>query len=88
MVRALAEAFRETFAIQKEVAVNNPFSGGFVANAHYWRKGVPWVQVEVNRSLYEDDDRGDRKNGAPDPVRIRCLREQVWQALTLFWDRY
>jgi formiminoglutamase len=88
MVQALAEAFRETFVIQKKVAVNNPFSGGFIANAHYWRKGVPWVQVEVNRSLYEDDDPGPRKHRAPDPVRIRQLREQIWQALGLFWDRY
>ena len=88
MVQALAGAFRETFAIQKEVAVNNPFSGGFIGNAHYWRKGVPWVQVEVNRSLYEEGGPEDWKHGAPDPVRVRRLREKVWQALTLFWDRY
>jgi N-formylglutamate amidohydrolase len=88
MVRALAGAFRETFAIKEGVAVNNPFSGGFVANAHYWRKGVPWVQVEVNRSLYEEGDPKDREHWAPDPVRVRRLRRKVWKALTLFWDSY
>jgi N-formylglutamate deformylase len=86
-IQALAASFRETFSLTKEVAVNNPFSGGFITNAHYWRKGVPWVQVEVNRSLYENGDLRARQGTAPpDPVRIRQLRKQVWQAITAFWD--
>ncbi|OPY39136.1 MAG: N-formylglutamate amidohydrolase [Methanoregula sp. PtaU1.Bin051] len=88
MIEALAGAFRDTFAIRKEVAINNPFSGGFIANAHYWRKGIPWIQIEVNRSLYENSDTSGGKRAGPDPVRIRTLRGQVWKALTLFWDDY
>ena len=42
-VTSLADAFREEFSLDREIAINNPFSGGFISNAHYWRKGVPWV---------------------------------------------
>lgn len=86
MIRALADAFRETFQLTREVAINNPFSGGFITNAHYWRKGVPWIQVEMSRSLYENGDLRTGQGAAPDPVRIRLLREKVWEALTRFWD--
>jgi formiminoglutamase len=55
----LADAFREEFCFDHEVAINNPFTGGFITNAHYWHKGIPWVQLEVNRSLYEFDTRTD-----------------------------
>jgi len=88
MIRALAGVFKETFQVTREVAINNPFSGGFITNAHYWRKGVPWIQVEVNRSLYENGDLRTGKGGAPDPVRIPRLRRQVWSTLTTFWDNY
>lgn len=88
MIEALAVAFRETFVTRHGVAINNPFSGGFIINAHYWRKGVPWVQIEVNRSLYENEDMSSRMNTKPDPVRIRKLRAKIWKALTLFWDDY
>ena len=54
-MNSLADAFREEFSLDREVAINDPFSGGFISNAHYWRKGVPWVQLEINRSLYEAD---------------------------------
>ena len=85
-VQDLAGVFREVFGIDREVAINNPFSGGFITNAHYWRKGIPWVQIELNRSLYEADDAKDPYHRRPDPARIRSLRENVWTALALFWD--
>ena len=56
-VTSLADAFREEFSLDREIAINNPFSGGFISNAHYWRKGVPWVQVEINRLLYEPEEK-------------------------------
>ncbi len=85
-VQALAATFREVFALDCEVAINNPFSGGFIVNAHFWRKGIPWIQIELNRSLYEGGDPENPFNGRPDPARIRALREKVWKALARFWD--
>ncbi|HPD76403.1 MAG TPA: N-formylglutamate amidohydrolase [Methanoregulaceae archaeon] len=85
-VKELAERFRAGFGIEKEVAVNDPFSGGFIINAHYWRKGVPWIQVELNRSLYEKNGSDGRLTGRPDPAKIQELRDKVWSVLTGFWE--
>ena len=54
-ITTLADIFKEEFSFDKEVAINNPFSGGFISNAHFWHKGIPWIQIEINRSLYEPD---------------------------------
>jgi N-formylglutamate deformylase len=81
-INALAEGFRQEFSLGSEVAINNPFSGGFISNAHYWRKGIPWVQIEINRSLYEAGGSG---NTAPD-AEVDRLREKCWRVLSSFWD--
>jgi N-formylglutamate deformylase len=83
-VNTLAGIFREEFTLDKEVAINNPFSGGFIANAHYWHKGIPWIQIEINRALYEPVFTGSAE-GADD--RVLLLKEKIWKVLTIFWDR-
>jgi formiminoglutamase len=83
---ALADAFRDEFSLGREVAVNNPFSGGFIANAHFWHKGVPWVQIEVNRSLYELGELNATSLGGPQKKRTLDLKKNIWNALTGFWD--
>jgi formiminoglutamase len=81
----LAGCFREEFSSRNDVAINNPFPGGFISNAHYWRKGIPWIQIEINRSLYETA-------GAPAPaglgieLHVKELRDRIWKVLTRFWD--
>ncbi len=77
-IRALAAAFRMEFSLRREVMINEPFSGGFIANAHYWRKGIPWIQIEVNRSLYEPADHA--------PCTLSSLKEQIWLVLQEFWE--
>jgi N-formylglutamate deformylase len=85
-ITALAEIFKEEFSCGNEVAINNPFSGGFISNAHFWHKGIPWIQIEINRSLYEPDGSTARYAKENDD-RVICLRETVWKVLTTFWDR-
>ena len=85
MITTLAGVFKEEFCFDREVAINNPFSGGFIANAHFWHKGIPWIQIEINRSLYEPE-------GSVVPVpetddRVVRLREKIWNVLTTFWKR-
>jgi len=80
LIAALANAFRDEFSFGREVAINNPFSGGFISNAHYWRKGIPWIQIEINRSLYEPTS----SSGYTDSIDE--LRERIWRVLTAFWD--
>jgi formiminoglutamase len=84
-ITALAGVFRDEFSLDKEVAINNPFSGGFISNAHYWHKGVPWIQIEINRSLYEPDGLSDLPQKEVQDRKLR-LKEKIWNVLTIFWD--
>jgi formiminoglutamase len=83
-IGSLAKEFRSEFPGTGNVALNTPFSGGFISNAHYWRKGIPWIQIEINRSLYEDPSMGD--NSGAGNERIPALRERIWQVLARFWE--
>ncbi|HEX3001451.1 MAG TPA: N-formylglutamate amidohydrolase [Methanoregula sp.] len=84
-IQALADEFREEFTPDCEVALNNPFSGGFIVNAHYWRKGIPWIQIEVNRALYEEEYL--QTSGCfSECGRGTVLRDRIWHVLTRFWD--
>ena len=61
------------------------FSGGFISNAHYWRKGIPWIQIEVNRALYEPQDTPVHQREMTEE-QIPALRNKIWSVLTRFWD--
>lgn len=88
MIASLAEAFRREFSWDHEVAVNEPFSGGFIANAHYWRKGTPWVQIEINRALYDPGMISPFLPCGMHVFRIPGLRKRIWNALATFWAEY
>ena len=81
----LADLFREEFQEPGDVALNTPFSGGFISNAHYWRKGIPWIQVEINRELYESGTFRVRHSAVTEE-RIPVLRRRIWRILARFWD--
>lgn len=78
-LRNLAIHFRDRFP-EGEVAINRPFPGGFTSMAHYWHRGIPWVQIELNRGLYEGPE------GAIDDGAVADLRERCRDALTAFWE--
>lgn len=81
-ILALKKRFEEGFAQPGQVAINDPFSGGFIANAHYWHKGIPWIQIEVNRALYENTGADSSETGH----NIVELREKIWGVLAGFWN--
>ena len=84
-IRLLAVIFREEFP-EGEVTLNTPYAGGFISIAHYWHRAIPWMQIELNRSLYESGERGVPLPGAIDMRRVDELRERIWPVLTRFWD--
>lgn len=48
----LKECFIEAFELEEwDVAINQPFKGGYIART-YGNKPKPWIQIEMNRSLY------------------------------------
>jgi N-formylglutamate deformylase len=82
-MKALADAFRNECGLGDEVRINDPFSGGFITNAHFWHTGIPFVQIEVSRALYEPDTDPafrDRTESA------MVLRDTIWRSLAHFWD--
>jgi N-formylglutamate deformylase len=85
-VRALAEAFREEFGGSGDVAINSPFSGGFITNAHFWHKGIPWVQIEVNRSLYESTTELPGISSIAEDA-LQSTGKRIWGAICSFWDQ-
>ncbi len=85
-IAVLAGIFEEEFPQENAVALNNPFSGGFIANAHFWHKGIPWIQIEINRALYEQVPSSSLP-GQETEERALLLRETIWKVLTVFWDQ-
>lgn len=50
-----ASCLRQAFQLPEEaVQINEPFSGGYITRT-YGGKPIPWLQVEINRSLYLED---------------------------------
>jgi N-formylglutamate deformylase len=84
-ITALAVAFQEEIGAGAKVAINSPFSGGFISNAHYWHRGIPWIQIEVNREFYETGS-GEPVRSSIDQGRARETGMLVWRSLGRFWD--
>lgn len=85
-IRSLAKIFRARFPGAGSVAINTPFTGGFISNAHYWHKGIPWIQIEVNRCLYEEEGSGTETRVSVDFDRLRGCRDDLWGCLEEFCE--
>jgi N-formylglutamate deformylase len=85
-IQALAVSFREIFHDDITVSINDPYAGGFISLSHYWHRGVPWIQLEINRSLFEKADSGPVQGTIVNKERIRELHKNVWNALTGWWE--
>ncbi|HOB18633.1 MAG TPA: N-formylglutamate amidohydrolase [Candidatus Methanoculleus thermohydrogenotrophicum] len=83
---ALARSFQDEFDGEGRIAMNDPFRGGFITVAHYRRTRTPWIQVEVNRDLYETDGYIDPETHQVDEARIAELRGRILSAIIGFWE--
>jgi formiminoglutamase len=83
----LREAFMEGFGMdEEEVTVNDPFRGGFITRTQ-GNRPKPWIQVELNRSLYLSPPWFDAERLTVNPGRLEELRLQVWEVLKAFYKR-
>lgn len=81
LLERLAAAIAEAFDIRSDqIGLNDPFKGGYITQAHGAGK-LPWIQVEMNRSLYLAEPWFDRTTRNIDPLRISELRERFGTAL-------
>ena len=66
---ALAAAFS---CAAEAIHLNDPFRGGHITRAH-GGGSLPWIQVEMNRSLYLAEPWFDRRTRTLDPCPQRGL---------------
>jgi formiminoglutamase len=89
-IRRLADEFEGEFedelAEGREVAINNPFSGGYNSQLHSKASGVPWIQVELNRKLYLTSPFFNEDILAVKKERIEELRKRTWLVIKRFWQ--
>ena len=85
-VETLATCFREAFELEEaDVTINQPFAGGYITRSH-GKHPLPWVQVELNRSLYLSDPWYDPVNAQIDQCRLLELNAKFHLALELFFS--
>ena len=87
---AIVDRFKEAGIIGAEhrgakiLAFNDPFRGGYITSSQARLSKLPWIQVELNRSLYLfSPPQGEE----PDPVtgaKIEALRRALLLAFTDF----
>jgi N-formylglutamate deformylase len=81
----LAGCFCRAFSLnESDVTINKPFSGGYITRA-YGMRPVPWVQVELNRSLYLAPPWFDRAGLRMDKTRLQELNRMFEHALELYF---
>jgi len=67
------------------VTINNPFAGGFITR-NYGNSPLPWIQVEMNRSLYLTSDYFDPDNLTVNDERLSELRNKFYLTLKHFFS--
>ncbi len=81
----LAECFREGFGLEdKDVVMNKPFAGGYITRT-YGEGPLPWMQVEMNRSLYLSEPWFDAETLTVQPERLKQLNQNFRKTLSLFF---
>ena len=84
--RELLLSFKES--LEKEfgkgsVQLNDPFSGGYITRYFGMKKNVPWIQLEVNRSLYLPSEGPITESpGEEHREKVKELNRRIFKAIT------
>ena len=79
----LAGCISESYGIDaSDIRFNDPFLGGHITGT-YGNNPLPWVQVEMNRSMYLPEGWPDE---VPDERRLRALREMFADTLRMYFE--
>ena len=77
----------KSFSIDgKDVKLNEPFKGGHITRT-YGNNPIPWIQVEMNRSMYLDEKWFDYEKLVIDKSRLASLNKMFDKSLDLFFDK-
>ena len=82
LLERLAEQMARAFdCAPEQVALNRPFKGGYITRRH-GRSPLPWIQIEMNRSLYLAGPWFDPQARRIDEQRLSDLRRRFAEALS------
>ncbi len=85
MMNDLADCMSESFRIdRRDVSTNDPFHGGYITKT-YGNDPIPWIQVEMSRSLYLDERWFDPDRLVVKESRLGELNKMFGRALELFF---
>lgn len=90
----LALCVASSFGVGRgDVRIDDPFRGGYIVRTYGRRRrrrrgGAPWVQIEMNRSLYLDGPQPSVGGAGPsaDPARLAALNAMFLAALRGFFS--
>ena len=87
MMELLADSISEAYSVdRKEISFNDPFHGGHITRT-YGNKPIPWIQVEMNRSLYLTSPWFDEDALTVDVNHLQKLNKQFENSLDLFFSK-
>ena len=88
LMETMRDSLSDAFGIPLgEVLLNDPFQGGYIVRRHGLEGGFPWMQLEMNRSLYLREPWFDQATLTLREGRSQELREMLEAALLTFVER-
>ncbi|QUC65272.1 N-formylglutamate amidohydrolase [Nitrosopumilus sp. K4] len=88
MINFLADCISKSFSIErKEIFLNDPFQGGYITRT-YGNNPIPWIQIEMNRSLYLNKPWFNETKRIIDPSHLKKLNKNFEKSLELFCSQY
>ncbi|MFW5983459.1 MAG: N-formylglutamate amidohydrolase [bacterium] len=82
--QGLAVAFSNE-DLEVVIKLNKPFGGGYIVQKHS-KNGLPWLQLEINRSLYLSSKWFDKNTLVVNPARIMYLRKKILKGIKYLFD--
>jgi N-formylglutamate deformylase len=81
----LAISFRHVFKLEEHhVTINEPFAGGFITRT-YGNRPVPWIQIELNRCLYQDDRWFNPSDMEINENRLKVMNSRFRRVVEMFF---
>ena len=70
----------------KDISFNDPFHGGHITRT-YGKNPIPWIQIEMNRSMYLDEKWFDAERLIINESRLNELNRMFEDTLDLFFSK-
>ncbi|MCV0392574.1 MAG: N-formylglutamate amidohydrolase [Nitrosopumilus sp.] len=87
MLELLADCISKSFSIKRDdISLNDPFHGGHITKT-YGNNPIPWIQVEMNRSLYLSEPWFDDRTLKTDNSHLEKLNHSFEKSIMLFFSK-